>query len=385
MKVLIKTPVSPFSGYGNDGIGIVQAFLRRGDDVYLQPTGIEAPVPAEVAHLLTKELTAPFDLYLNHIDPMQLEVTPAVARVSGVSVGWTMWEYTNLLNMDADSLETLPERLENFDLLAGYSDIDVPAFEPYFNGPIVVQQGGFNPGQWPEQIRDHSNEKEFRFFMIGVLSERKDPFVTISAFQLAREMDPEFRRWARLSLKTSVPGLHHKIEDMFRDNDPETGEEYTACRVFYDVWPTEVVQEFYNVQDVLVAPSRGEGKNMPALEFMSTGGTVIATDWAGHRQWLSPEYAYPLDYTLQPESAENPETYNARASVEHLTQLMLHTFHNRAEVAEKGRIAAQVVPAMSSWDKVVARLLEKIRESVPEKGERLWTLAQMTEAPRGNG
>ena len=385
MKVLLKLPISPFSGYGNDGIGIVQAFLRRGDDVYLQPTDIQAPVPKEVAELLTKSLDAPFDLYINHVDPMQLGTTPQVASVCGVSVGWTMWEYSNLLNMEKKKRKTLKKRLENLDLLVGYSDIDPPAFEPYYDGPIVVQQGGYAPDQWPEQIRDHSGEKEFRFFMIGMLSERKDPFVSIRAFQAARAADPEFRRWARLSLKTATPGLHHKIEDMFRDEDPETGEEYTACRVFYDVWPTDVVKAFYDVQDVLLAPSRGEGKNMPALEFMSTGGTVIATDWAGHRQWLSPEYAYPLDYELKPESIEHPDTFNARASVEHLTQLMLHTFHNRAEVAQKGRIAAQVIPALSSWDRVVARLLEKIRENVPDKGERLWTLAQMTEAPRGNG
>ena len=384
MKVLLKLPVSPFSGYGNDGIGIVQAFMRRGDDVYLQPTDVEAPIPAEIAQLLTKELKAPFDLYLNHVDPMRLEVTPQVARVCGVNVAWTMWEYSNLLNMDPAKLKTLRERLEHFDVFAGYSDVDPPAFEPYYDGPIIVQQGGFEPTQWPELVREDS-DREFRFFMIGVLSERKDPHVAIRAFQEARARDEQFRRWARLSLKTTAPGLHHKIEDLFRDTDDETGEEYTAVRVFYDVWPTEIVRDFYAVQDVLVAPSRGEGKNMPALEFMSTGGTVIATDWAGHRQWLSPEYAYPLDYELKPESIEHRETFNARASVEHLTELMLHTFHNRAEVRNKGRIAAQVIPAMSSWDRVIERLLERIREAVPEKGERLWTLAQMTEAPRGNG
>ena len=384
MRVLLKLPVSPFSGYGNDGIGIVQAFLRRGDDVYLQPTDVEAPIPAEIAQLLTKELTAPFDLYLNHVDPMRLEATPQVARVCGVSVAWTMWEYTNLLNMDKKALSTLRERLEHFDVFAGYSDVDPPAFEPYYDGPIIVQQGGFEPTQWPELVREDS-DREFRFFMIGVLSERKDPHLAIRAFQAARARDEQFRRWARLSLKTTAPGLHHKIEDLFRDTDDETGEEYTAVRVFYDVWPTEIVRDFYAVQDVLLAPSRGEGKNMPALEFMSTGGTVIATDWAGHRQWLSPEYAYPLDYELKPESIEHRETFNARASEEHLTELMLHTFHNRAEVRNKGRIAAHAIPAMSSWDRVIERLLERIREAVPEKGERLWTLAQMTEAPRGNG
>ncbi len=384
MKVLIQAPMSTFSGYGNDGIGLTRAFLRRGDDVYLQPTHVDAPLPPEVAHLFTKPLEAPFDLYINHTDPMQLACLPEVKQHVGVAIGWTMWEYTNLLNMDKKSLKTAKKRLKEFDALAGYSDLDPTAFAPYYDGPKFVQQGGFDPSDWPELERE-VNDKEFYFFMIGVLSERKDPWLAIRAFEAAKEADPEFKRWARLSLKTTAPGLHHKIEDLHRETDPETGEAYSSVRVYYDIWPKNVVESFYAVQNVLLAPSRGEGKNMPALEFMSTGGTVIATNWAGHKQWLNPEYSYPLDFTLEQVDYETPQTQNARGSQEHLTQLLLHTFHNRSEVREKGKLAAQVVPALCSWDAVVQRLLEKIRDEVPEKGERLWNLAQMTEAPRGNG
>ena len=392
MKVLLKIPLSEFSGYGNDGIGLAQAFMRRGDDVYLQPTHVSAPLPEEVAKLLTKRLEAPFDLFINHVDPMQLACSPEVSESAGVTIAWTMWEYTNLLNMDKKPLKTMRKRLKNFDALVGYSDLDPESFAPYYDGPKFVQQGGFNPEDWPEIERSVS-DKEFYFFMIGVLSERKDPWKAVHAFQMAKAEDPEFDRWARLSLKTTAPGLHSKIEDLFRqpipgaEPDPETGQipEYSSLRIFYDIWPKEVVQQFYAVQNVLLAPSRGEGKNMPALEFMSTGGTVIATNWAGHKQWLNPEYSYPLDFTLEQVDIENPDTQNARADVEHLKNLMLHCFHNRAEVREKGKLAAQVVPAISSWDAVVQRLLEKIRTEVPEKGERLWMLSQLTGAGRGNG
>lgn len=376
MKVLLKLPLSRYSGYGNDGLGLAQALMRWGADVYLQPMHVDAPLPEDVARLLTKELQAPFDLFINHVDPMALNCTPEVSRNTGVSVAWTMWEYSNLLNMEKKALKTLKQRLKSFDLFAGYSDLDVESFRPYFKGPIIVQQGGFDPSNWPELGRDWS-EREFRFFMIGVLSERKDPFRAIEAFQAAKQQDPEFDRWARLSLKTTAPGLHHKIEDLFRQTDPETGEEYTSVRVFYDIWPTELVKEFYAVQHVLLSPSRGEGKNMPALEFMSTGGTAIATNWSGHKQWLNPEYSYPLDFELKPVSTTQPDTLNARASVPHLTELMLHAFHNRDEVRQKGHIAAQVIPAAHSWDKVVENLFLKIKDSLPEKGERLWTLAQI--------
>ena len=102
---------------------------------------------------------------------------------------------------------------------------------------------------------------------------------------------------------------------------------------------------------------------MPALEFMSTGGTVIATNWAGHTQWLSNEYAYPLDYTMAP-SSPGSLAMNARADVEHLKDLMLHTFHHRDEARRKGEIARDVIPSMCSWPIVMERLLIRLADEL---------------------
>lgn len=372
MKVLIKAPLSEYTGYGNDGLGIAQAFMRRGDDVYLQPSSLDAPIPPEVAELLTKKLEAPFDLFINHVDPSALSCTEVNERTSGLTVAWTMWEYMNFHNGPKKAQKTLRKRIKRFDAFVGYSDIDVTTFREYYDGPILLRQGGFNPENWPV-IEDRDwDSREFYFFMIGVLSERKDPFVAIDAFHKAQQLDPEFNRWARLSLKTTDTGLHSKIEDANRQTDPETGETFTTIRIFYDIWPTDVVRSFYEAQHVLLSPSRGEGKNMPALEFMSTGGTVIATNWAGHTMWLDDAYSYALDYSLAPESPEHPNTYNARADVDHLAQLMLHTFHNREEVREKGRKAAETIPKTHSWDYVVEDLLVQLRDNVPVKGQELW-------------
>lgn len=385
-KVLLRIPLAVQTGYGNDGIGITRAFLRWGADVYLEPTHVAAPLPPDVAALLTKPVQGPFDLAIVHVDPDALAASEPVRANSKVVVGWTMWEYSSLDNLAGawDVLKEPPtvaehfkKSLENFDVIVGYDKNTTEAFAPYFDGPRITVQGGFWPEDWPEMERDW-NTKEFYFFMIGVLSERKDPFVTIGAFRDARDQDPEFRRWARLSLKTTSPGLHSKMEDLFREADPETGEEYTSLRIFYDIWSPEVIREFYSVQHVLVAPSRGEGKNMPALEFMSSGGTVIATNWGGHTGWLNSDYSYPLDYRLAPSSKEYPTALNARADQEHLTRLMLHCFHNRAEVRVKAERAAQIIPGMCSWDVVLERLLLRVSESLPDLGPELWGTASAT-------
>lgn len=363
MRVLLSIPLSPYSGYGNDGIGLTKALIRAGVDVYLNPSVVQAPLPAEVAQILTKPLQAPFDLSITHVDPMSLSITESQSDAATVNIGWTMWESSNFDNMP--EVETARERYKHFDALIGYDEVTCAGLKALFDGPIIKQQGGFNPSDWAPVERDWDDPRFF-FAQIGVLTERKNPFASIQAFSELRDEHEDFAEHARLSLKTSVPGLHSKMEDV-----------YPGLRIFYDAWPQNVVRDFYAAQHVLLAPSRGEGKNMPALEFMSTGGTVIATNWGGHREWLHPDYAYPLDYTLRPVSGF-PDTYQADVSVEHMKELMLHCFRNRDEVRRKGQIAAAVIPQMCSWDSVVLNLMDKL--SRLPNGNDLWARFRIAQA-----
>lgn len=369
MKVLVKAPLNPYSGYGNDGIGIVRALMRGGADVYVEPTHVSPPLPKDVATLLTKRLAAPFDLLIHHVDPDQLGVSPEARRAAKVTVGWTMWEYTTLDN--AKGRRSMRKRLANYDVVLGYDSVSAGALEPYTltrgrQGPALgILQGGFWPQQWPQVQRDWTGDR-FGFAMVGALNQRKDPFVAIEAFRELKAEYPEEFDGAELHLKTNVPGLHMAMEQWV-----------PKLRVHYDVWPDDVLAEFYAAQHCLLAPSRGEGKNMPALEFMSTGGTVIATNWGGHRQWLSNQYAYPLGYELAPVATSTPNCRNARASKTHLKELMWHVYRNRDEARRKGDLAAQLVPAMCSWPAVVDRLFLKLSELAPS-GEHLLNAARQS-------
>lgn len=365
LKVLLKTPMSVYTGYGNDGVGIARAFMNNGADVYLQPTHVDAPLPEDIAMLLTKRLVAPFDLMIHHVDPAQLGLIPEERRGSKVTVGWSMWEYTNFNNLLGRS--KLRKALVNYDLVLGYDQVTADCFKPYAgkNTTVGVLQGGYLPENWPKVERDWFSNR-FGFAMCGVLSDRKDPFVSIMAFKELKEEYPEEFEPAELHLKTSVPGLHSAMEQWV-----------PKLRVHYDNWPEDLLKEFYAIQHVLCAPSRGEGKNMPALEFQSMGGAVIATNWGGHTGWLSPEYAYPLDYKLMPMD-DNPKVMNARADKDHMKALMLHTFRNRAEVKQKADLAAEIIPQMMSWDTKVKDLLRKVSELVPGKGAEVYNKSLMS-------
>lgn len=78
----------------------------------------------------------------------------------------------------------------------------------------------------------------------------------------------------------------------------------------------------------------------PAREFLSTGAPVIAAHSPASQQWLSPAYAYPLTGDL--------------------TDLLAHLAGNRDELRRKGETAADLIPQMCSWDKVIERLMDKV-------------------------
>lgn len=370
MKVLLRIPLNPYSGYGLDGIGIVRAMLARGLDVFVQPTHVTPPLPADVANLLTRPLEAPFDLLLHHVDPGQLGLSPEARRAATVTAAWTMWEYSTLDNLPTQQRRKLRKALADYDAVFAYDMVSAGALTPYLDpARLAVVQGGFLPQEWPNVERDWHSAR-FGFVMEGALHERKDPFVAIQAFKELKEELPEEFEGAELHLKVNTPGLHQAMEQWV-----------PKLRVHYAVWPLHTLREFYAAQHVLLAPSRGEGKNMPALQFMSTGGVVVATAWGGHRQWLSSEYAYPLDFTLAPVSPATPKCLNARASKEHLKAIMLHLYRNRGDAARKGALAGQIIPTMCSWTAATDRFFLRLADLIPGAGGRLLDASRRPPTP----
>lgn len=344
MKLLIKAPINPHSGYGNDGIGMVVALQQLGFDVYLDPMFVQAPLPPEVAMLLTKRLVPPFDLLINHTDPAQLCISAGARRTAKFTVAWTMWEMSTLGNCAGRS--RIRERARSYDLVVGYDQVTTEAMRPYVTTSAATVQGGYWPEQWPRARRDFYSPT-FNFCMVGALGPRKDPFIAIDAFRELREEHPELD--IRLNLKTVTPGLHAKL-----------AEAIPGLTVYYETWTTEELYSFYRDNHVLLAPSRGEGKNMPALEMLSTGGTVIATNWGGHTGWLSSTVGFPLNYTLGPVSPQTPNCLWAKADKQHLKDLMYQAATNRTLTKSRGDTAADLIPQMCAWSRVIDRLMVRI-------------------------
>ena len=372
LKVLLKSPFSQYSGYGTDGYGLARALHRWGCDLYLQPTWIDTPVPRDLLPLFAKELRAPFDLLINHWDPENLHITREARQCARVAVAWTMWEFAGGPGRNGKGVSglvpgcprrsTLRERLRWFDMVLGYDPVSLAALEPYIPPKVHrgILQGGFDAGDWKHTERDWFGER-LGFIMHGALNARKCPWTSIQAFnELKFEKGSEFEG-ATLALHTNMPGkLFPELNVPFAPQ---------KIRVFVDAWDKPTLDEFYASAHVLLAPSRGEGKNLPALEFMTTGGVVAGTSFGGHTMWMNGDYAYPLDYTLAPTFEDKPwGAHDARVSVEHLKEVIWHVWTHRGEAKLKADLASRMIPQMCDWQVVIGNLFRRIGDQVTGPG-----------------
>jgi glycosyltransferase involved in cell wall biosynthesis len=360
LKVLLNVALARYGGYGSDGIDIADALIRKGVDVYLNPVLTRPPLPQNVADLLTKSLDAPFDLMISHVDPGTMAVTPQERSACEVVVGWSMWEFSTLDNLTGKS--SFAERVADLDALIGYSEVSTGAFRGSAPEqlPLATLQGGFNAALWPYVERDWTSAP-FRFVMNGVMNARKNPLAVIAAFAELKSEYPEEFEAAELHVHSRVKTL--PVELM---------QHVPKLWIFCEPFTEAEMQLFYRIGHVLVTASRGEGKNLPALEMLSTGAPVIYTDWSGHQEWGSTDYGYPVRVQLQPVNAsEHPECMWAEVDKQHLKETMLHCFRNRGEVREKGLAAAEAIARSHSWDHVMDRFFELLPELVPGKGDEL--------------
>src|SRR5699024_907995 len=111
--------------------------------------------------------------------------------------------------------------------------------------------------------------------------------------------------------------------------------------------------------DVLVSTSRGEGNNKPAMEFMATGGTVIAPRWGGHENWMHRDATMEVDYTLPLTEGGYRE---CEVDKESLKAALVAAWEDRAATTRRGVVAADWVRSSLGWPVVIDRLVQTIEE-----------------------
>lgn len=364
MRLVLRAPFDTFSGYGNDAVDMALALDKQGVDVLPWPITVLPGLPERFAQLLMKDPRGAKDAVLTFAPPF--DVRPwEFANMAPVSIGWSMWERTPMQVADLAGPEhrwDVRDPIDKADRPYTQRAVDKRAWEGLnrmlvtcpmnvaaFRAldevtPMDVLPCGIDPDKWPVEPRPP--ERQMTFLMVGMLGGRKNPFAVLNAWRELKAEYPEFD--ARLHLHTLAPGLHPGIADgpygpdITISNKPLSHQELTGL---------------YLSADVLVSTSRGEGNNKPAMEFMATGGTVIAPKWGGHENWMHRDVTIEVPFELM-QSADGW----ADATVDHdgLKQAMLAAWGDRAGTSLRGRNAAPFIRSSLSWESVVQRLVKTI-------------------------
>jgi glycosyltransferase involved in cell wall biosynthesis len=358
MRLLLRAGFDRYSGYGNDAVDLAVALEKRGVDVTPWPTGVLPGLPKAFTDLLTKTpVPGSYDVMMHFAPPFDCKPEED-AGLAAKTVGYSMWERDRLLPGDMNGWKHKGSRKHWwsksphyrgkkpnwYDAMIVTCPMNVPAFEaldPHL--PYHVVPCGISPDDFPVMERPY--DRPLTFGMIGVLGGRKDPFALLLA-------------WKDLKEQGLLPDARLKVHDMSTSIHPRSVEVFPDMVLTQKAVSRQALLDWYGSVDVLVSTSRGEGNNKPAMEFMATGGPVIATDWSGHQNWLHPHAAWPIPGTLVP-VAEYCPARDFRADQDALKQALLEAYADRDLVRKKGRVAATWIRDTLSWEQVAVQM-EKV-------------------------
>lgn len=363
MRLVLQAPFDVFSGYGNDAVDIALFLDKAGVDVLPWPSSILPGLPEKFVKLLMKDPRGTKDAVVAFCPPTDLHPW-ALKGMAEKVYGWTMWERTPFTIEDlrsvpgwADDDADVPKNgvpymyraaekraFEGLDRLLVTCDMNVDAFREVDDvTPMTVLPCGIDPDKWPVERRPA--DRQMTFLMIGMLGGRKNPFAMLEAWRELKQEHPEFD--ARLHLHTLAVGLHPKVCEAY-------GPDITLSE--RPLSHQELVGMYLSA-DALVSTSRGEGNNKPAMEFMATGGTVIAPRWGGHENWMHRDATVEIPYRL----VERDGGYSdAEVDRQGLKDALYACWQDRAATKRRGEVAAGFIRSVLGWPVVIDRLVKTI-------------------------
>ncbi|MFZ6875199.1 glycosyltransferase [Undibacterium sp. Di27W] len=197
-----------------------------------------------------------------------------------------------------------------------------------------------------------SSVKTYRFLHVSSCFPRKGADALLAAYgQAFRDSDD-----VSLVIKT-FPNPHNDVVAQLAALQADDAH-FPHVHIIMDDYTQAQMRGLYEISDAVVAPSRGEGFNLPVAEAMLLKLPVITTAWSGQMDFCDASRVWLCDYHFAKSGSHFSTMHSAwvNPDIAHLASLMKEVHTSPVEVIAARTAAAHAyISANYAWSDVASR------------------------------
>ena len=366
-QVVWAAPVLNSSGMGDEARGFLGA-LRPGK-IKIEPIGkVESRIEENYFSDPDKPLGAGLALQGGEVNISVLHA-PVDSSIDIVRRPKSFADYQVMRTMfEADGLpKTAVNNLNQFDEVWVPGKFNLATFlSAGVKTPIYVIGGGIDSQRYLRSTPIFSKQVT-RFLSVFDWQERKGWRTLVEAWSRAFSAGDPVELYLKVSRFHERPtsnyysALHSELEDLIYKFAEQVGSSKASLApivVNTELLSESAYEELFQLADVYVCPSYGEGWGRPYMQAMSAGLPTIGTDWGGQTEFMNSKNSYLIrvEALVQSDGLEFGGKFSghkwAKPSVEHLSELMRQVVVDKESARKIGLTAMQDMAKTWSWERV---------------------------------
>ncbi|XP_024518117.1 uncharacterized protein LOC112341740 [Selaginella moellendorffii] len=258
--------------------------------------------------------------------------------------------------------------------------VDTHFFDPGRVTPLKLSTAGRVLGRGSEDS-EFLARSSFVFLSIFKWETRKGWDVLLQAFLEEFSADDDVALYVLTSSYHSDGHFGDKVLEFTRAMGLEEHSSGWPRVYIRDAHVPQVdLPRLYKAASAFVLPSRGEGWGRPHVEAMAMELPVIATNWSGSTEFMTPDNSYGLAVERLSEIKEGAFKGHkwAEPSVSELRSLMRRVFTYRDEAGAKGVQARKDMVTKYSPEKIADVILKELLRIQKQRDNRMpdnWSVA----------
>jgi glycosyltransferase involved in cell wall biosynthesis len=264
-------------------------------------------------------------------------------------IGYTPWESTGIFPSWKNPLNNV------IDELWTTSEWCADMFSKHTNKPIFVYEHGIQD-DWIPKKRELNPSRPFRFLHVGEPFSRKDAQMVVDAFVSLFGDNPNFE----LILKCTGMNTTRIFDKVDGHVIGSPGAVYPNIRTIESMLSVEQINGLYDLCDVFVYPSWGEGFGFNTLQALAKSLPAISTyEWAPYKKYITA----PVSSTYVPSPWPHIHPGNMmKPDYSELKFYMQDVYENYEKYSDIAYTNSFLVHKDYNWQKVTKPAAKRLKE-----------------------